>query len=161
MRKIMMLLALCSMSIALVSCGAKKENVGGETAAAVESKVEEVESAKAEEGETEETEETGSESQLESTLSDEQALAAVKEYCIESNPDLKDMLDSEDYTIYWEVESSEADEIVVLYRSYTGAEVRYYVDPVTGEAYVTEFVPGITEEEQRTDETLNVREYIR
>lgn len=143
MRKIMMLLALCSMSIALVSCGAKKENVGGETAAAVESKVEAVEA------------------KTEPALSDEQALEAVKEYCIESNPDLKDMLDSEDYTIYWEVESSEADEIVVLYRSYTGAEVRYYVDPVTGEAYVTEFVPGITEEEQRTDETLNVREYIR
>ena len=143
MRKIMMLLALCSMSIALVSCGAKKENVGGETAAAVESKVEAVEA------------------KPESTLSDEQALAAVKEYCIESNPDLKDMLDSEDYTIYWEVESSEADEIVVLYRSYTGAEVRYYIDPVTGEAYVTEFVPGITEEEQRTDETVNVREYIK
>ncbi len=143
MRKIMMLLALCSMSIALVSCGAKKEKVGGETAAAVESKVEAVEA------------------KPESTLSDEQALAAVKEYCIESNPDLKDMLDSEDYTIYWEVESSEADEIVVLYRSYTGAEVRYYVDPVTGEAYVTEFVPGITEEEQRTDETVNVREYIK
>ena len=160
MRKIMMLLALCSMSIALVSCGAKKENVGGETAAAVESKVASVE-AKTESAQAEETEETGSESQLESTLSDEQALAAVKEYCIESNPDLKDMLDSEDYTIYWEVESSEADEIVVLYRSYTGAEVRYYIDPVTGEAYVTEFVPGITEEEQRTDETVNVREYIK
>ena len=143
MRKIMMLLALCSMSITLVSCDAKKEKVGGETAAAVESKVEAVEA------------------KPESTLSDEQALAAVKEYCIESNPDLKDMLDSEDYTIYWEVESSEADEIVVLYRSYTGAEVRYYVDPVTGEAYVTEFVPGITEEEQRTDETVNVREYIK
>ena len=158
MRKIMMLLALCSMSIALVSCGAKKENVGGETAAAVESKVETVEAGQAEESETEET---GSESKPESALSDEQVLAAVKEYCIESNPDLKDMLDSEDYTIYWEVESSEADEIVVLYRSYTGAEVRYYIDPVTGEAYVTEFVPGITEEEQRTDETVNVREYIK
>jgi hypothetical protein len=37
---------------------------------------------------------------------------------------------------------------------------RYYIDPVSGEAYVTEFVPGVMEEEQRTGETLNVKNYL-
>ena len=39
--------------------------------------------------------------------------------------------------------------------------VRYYIHPVSGETYVTEFVPGITEEEKRTDETLNVKDYMK
>jgi hypothetical protein len=57
------------------------------------------------------------------------------------------------------VTTNEKDEIVVLFRSYTGSETRYYVDPVSGETYVTERVPGIIEDEQRTDESFNVRDY--
>ncbi len=53
------------------------------------------------------------------------------------------------------------DQIVVLFRSYTGALVRYYIDPASGETYVTEFVSGITPEEERTEETLNVKDYIK
>ena len=56
--------------------------------------------------------------------------------------------------------SSDDQEIVVLFRSYTGALIRFYIDPVSGETYVTEFVPGITPQEQRTEETLNIREYL-
>lgn len=96
---------------------------------------------------------------LESITSD-QALEAIKNYCVKQQPDLADMANSDDYTIYWEVESSDADKIVVLYRSYTGAQVRYYVDPKTGDVYVTEFMSGITEEEERTEETFNVKEYM-
>ena len=96
---------------------------------------------------------------LESITSD-QALEAIKNYCVKQQPDLADMANSDDYTIYWEVESSDADQIVVLYRSYTGAQVRYYVDPKTGDVYVTEFMSGITEEEERTEETFNVKEYM-
>ena len=49
---------------------------------------------------------------------------------------------------------------LVLFRSYTGAQNRYYIDPVSGEATVTELVPGIMDEEQRTDESLNVWDYL-
>ena len=66
------------------------------------------------------------------------------------------MAESDEYTIYWDVSTNDAGEIVVLYRSYTAAQIRYYVDPASGETYVTEQVPGIIDEEQRTDETLNV-----
>lgn len=93
-------------------------------------------------------------------ITEEQALGAIRNYCLENNPDLEDMLGSEDYTLYFDVSTNEEGQIVVLYRSYTGAQVRYYVDPDTGETYVTEFVPGITEEEERTEETLNVRDHM-
>ena len=55
----------------------------------------------------------------------EQALDAIKNYCFTNNPELKNMASSDEYTIYWNVTSNTANEIVVLYRSYTGAETLY------------------------------------
>ncbi len=95
----------------------------------------------------------------EHTLTDEQALAAIRQYCLNSNPDLEGIVNAGEYPVYWEIASSDATEIVVLYRSYTGALVRYYIDRATGETYVTEFVSGITPEEQQTEEHLNVWDY--
>ena len=95
-----------------------------------------------------------------STVSDEQALAAIKAYCYRSNPDLEAMVNAGEYPIFWEIAAADEQQVVVLFRSYTGAEVRYYIDRASGEAYVTEFVPGITPEEQRTEESLNVRDYL-
>ncbi len=96
----------------------------------------------------------------EGTLSDEQALSAIKEYCIAGNPDLEKIANAGEYPVYWDISSSDEREIVVLFRSYTGAMIRYYIDRATGDAYVTEFVPGITPQEERTDESLNVWEYV-
>ena len=75
-------------------------------------------------------------------------------------PELEDMVNAGETPIYWEVTSSSESEVVVLFRSYTGALIRYYVDPTSGETYVTEFVSGVMTEEQRTDETFNVRDYL-
>lgn len=36
------------------------------------------------------------------------------------------------------------------------AQIRYYINPTTGETYVTEYAEGITPEE----ESLNVRDYL-
>ncbi len=93
-------------------------------------------------------------------ITEDQACEAIKKYCIEGFPDLADMVDSDDYTIYWEASTTEDGEICVLYRAYTGALIRYYVNPETGDTYVTEQVPGIIDDEQKTDETLNVKDYI-
>ncbi len=92
-------------------------------------------------------------------LSDEQALSAVESYCYSMNPDLEGIVKDGKYPVYWEVASSDDNEIVVLFRSYTGAQIRYYIDRATGEAYSTEFVPGITTVEERSGESLNVWEY--
>lgn len=94
------------------------------------------------------------------TITEKQALNAIKKYCFDKNPNLKSMADSDEYTIYWDVNINDANEIVVLYRSYTAAEIRYYIDPASGETYVTELVPGIIDEEQRTEESFNIRDFL-
>lgn len=94
------------------------------------------------------------------TIADEQALAAIKNYCYISNPSLVDIVNEGQYAVSWEVSSSDENEIVVLYISYTGAQVRYYIDRNTGDTYVTEFVPGILDEEEQTDERFNVKDYF-
>lgn len=96
----------------------------------------------------------------ERTLSDGQARSAVRDYCLAENPDLADIVNAGEYPVYWEITSSDADQVVILFRSYTGAQKRYYVNRSTGETYVTEFVPGITTEETRTEESLNVWDYL-
>jgi len=93
-------------------------------------------------------------------LSDEEALSAVRAYCLDSNPDLEGIVNAGEYPVYWMVESSSEQQIVVLFRSYTGSETRYYIDRATGDARVTEFVPGITPEEMPSEESLNVWDYF-
>ena len=100
------------------------------------------------------------EPQGERAMSDVQACAAIERYCYASNPDLKGIVDSGEHPVSWQITEYSEEQIVILFRSYTGAEVRYYIDPVSGEAYSTEFVSGVTAEEQRTDETLNVWDYM-
>ncbi len=94
------------------------------------------------------------------SLSEEQILSAIKNYCYASNPVLEEIEKTEVYPVYWEIISRKNEEIVVLFRSYTGMQIRYYVDPATGETYVTELVPGISSEEQQTDESFNVKNYL-
>ena len=98
--------------------------------------------------------------QAESRITDEQAVSAVRNYCLAVNPELMNSVNAGDAPVYWDLSSSDENQIVVVFRSYTGALNRYYIDPVSGEAYVTEFVPGVMEEEQRTGETLNVKNYL-
>ena len=87
------------------------------------------------------------------TLTEDQALSAIMNYCCTLNPDLESIVKSGEYPAYWEISSGDESQIVVLFRSYTGALCRYYIDRTTGDTYVTEFVPGITDEEQRTEES--------
>ena len=93
-------------------------------------------------------------------ITDEQAVAAIRAYCLAADPTLEGIVNAGEYPVFWEVASSDGKEVVVLFRSYTGAESRYYIDRATGDAYVTEYVPGITPVEERTNETLNVRKYL-
>lgn len=96
----------------------------------------------------------------EQEITEEQAITAIQNYCYKSNPDLKNIVDEGQYQVYWDVASSDEKEIVILYRSYTAAQVRYYINRNTGDTYVTEFVLGITDEEERTGENFNVKDYF-
>lgn len=93
-------------------------------------------------------------------LTAEQALSAVQKYCYTVNPELEAIVESGEYPVCWDISSADKDEIVVVFRSYTGALTRYYIDPKSGDTYVTEFMHGISVEEERTGESLNVREYL-
>lgn len=179
MKKVIALIVCCSL-VTLAGCGSADETPAGvqvesipadENVQADETKADEIkadggeaEEVKADEAKADEVKADAEATQPESAkggaITEDQALEAVRQYCIEANPDLEEMAGSDDYTIYWDVTTNDSGEIVVLYRSYTGAEIRYYVDPESGEAYTTELVPGIIDEEQRTDETLNIRDYM-
>ncbi|MDC7278525.1 hypothetical protein NXH64_03310 [Butyrivibrio fibrisolvens] len=162
-KKLLVVMMSFGLMVSMAACGSSKDEdiIGGAdepTSIKLESTVFDKED-KEEETETSEveTEEAETESEV---ISEDQALEAVRAYCIEAIPDLKDMEGSEDFTTYWQVESSSEEQIVVLFRSYTGAQVRYYINPASGETYVTEFVQGITEEEEETGETFNIKDYI-
>lgn len=93
-------------------------------------------------------------------VEDELALSIIKNYCLSQNPDLQQIVDAGEYQVSWEIESSNEQQVVILFRSYTGALVRYYIDRATGDTYVTEFVPGITTEEQRTEESFKLWDQV-
>ena len=93
-------------------------------------------------------------------VSDDMALSAVKYYYYSNNPEMEAAEKDEEHPVRWEITSSDEKQILVVFTSYTGAELRYYVDRASGETYVTEFVPGVTAEEQRTEESFNVWDYI-
>lgn len=94
------------------------------------------------------------------SITDDEALNAIKNYCYENYPDVKELEESGEYEVYWNVESSDDKQIVVAFRSYTAAIVRFYIDSATGETYITEYVSGITDEEKPTGETFNVKDYF-
>lgn len=89
-------------------------------------------------------------------ITEEKAITAIQNYCFSNNLDLEKIVEEGKYPVYWDIISSDDNQIVVLFRSYTGAQNRYYIDRSTGDTYVTEFVPGIMDEEERTDESFNV-----
>ena len=93
-------------------------------------------------------------------ITDDAALSAIQNLCLEENPSIVDYLKEGEVPLYWVVESSDNKQIVVLYRSYTGSQTRYYIDRVSGETYVTELVPGIIDEETENGQTFNIRDYI-
>lgn len=53
------------------------------------------------------------------TISDDQALSAIRNYCLKNNPDLESVMNSQETPVYWDISSSDDKEIVVLFRSYT------------------------------------------
>ena len=98
--------------------------------------------------------------EIEYKISSAEAIDAVKKYNFESIPGLEEMTKSDDYTIYWDIASEDDNQIVGIFRSYTGSINRYYIDKKTGEVYETVQVPGIIDDEEKTGERLNIKDYI-
>lgn len=152
MNKKAMHVVLLSLMLTMIFCGCSKSTDAAETTVPVSNGTSVSQSGVG--GSTE------SETEMMGEMSDEQVICAVMNYCYTQNPDLERIVKAQEYPVYWEISSRNAHETVVLFRSYTGAQNRYYIDLTTGDTYVTEFVPGITAEEQRTDERFNIRDYL-
>jgi len=93
-------------------------------------------------------------------ITDEEAVLGVEQYCYEAFPDLKEGLDAGTYSVSWSVETSENEKAVVLFYSYTGSELRFYIDRASGETYVTEYMPGLSSAEEDTGVTFDIKDYI-
>ena len=96
----------------------------------------------------------------EKTINEDQALTAIQNYCCSNNSELEQYRNAKEGPVYWAVSSDENNQIVIVFRSYTGSINHYYIDTVTGDTYVTEMVPGITDGEQKTEEHFNVKDYL-
>lgn len=96
----------------------------------------------------------------EKTINEDQALTAIQNYCCSNNSELEQYRNAKEGPVYWAVSSDENNQIVIVFRSYTGSINHYYIDAVTGDTYVTEMVPGITDGEQKTEEHFNVKDYL-
>ena len=92
-------------------------------------------------------------------FTDEQALSAVRTYCLSINPELNDIVNSGEYQVSWEISLSGEQQLVILFKSYTGTDVRYYIDRASGAVYETEMNP-ITSTEEYTGVSFNVRNWI-
>ena len=149
MKKKALLVIMCCVALCLAACGKEVKNGPIPTPEGEPISIASSESAS-----------KPAEEKKAQKITEEEALGAITNYCFAQNPDLEGIIKSPDKTAYFDVTTDDAGMIVVTYRSYTAAIIRYYVDPQTGDTYVTEFVPGITDEEQRTDETLNVKDYM-
>lgn len=113
--------------------------------------------------ETSPTTETTSLSDLESDvldpLTDEQAMQGFTNYLYFKIKNLQKILDEDKTPCTWGISSSDKKTIVIMFKSNTGALLRYYIDRKTGKTYTTMYVVE-TNSYIRTRETLNVREYI-
>ncbi len=167
-RKVILPAILCA-AMLLSACGGEKaadssslfEQTGNETATGQEVSGESSEQKEAaDNGAGQEAEQKDTAGNASDILTEDQAYNAVINYNKAIGSGIDDELNSEGYTEYWDASTNENGEIVVLYRSYTGAQTRYYVNPTTGETYVTELVPGIIDEEQKNGETFNARDYL-
>ncbi|WP_026488974.1 hypothetical protein [Butyrivibrio sp. XBB1001] len=163
MRKSIVPVVLCAVAI-LTACGGSKTEEPASIFETVET-----EKAQQEADETKDPGQVADETPAQQTensgegveqITNEQAFNAVMNYCKSVNPDFSAEINTEGYTEYWDTTTDESGEILVIYRSYTGAQTRYHINPSTGEAYVTELVPGIIDEEQPTGETFNARDFL-
>lgn len=137
--------------IAAMACGCSGKNSEEETVAeSIETEVVVVEESALIEDDTAESEVVVS-----NPITDEMALDAIMNRCCLENPDFASL-----GADHWVIVSSTDSQVVVLFTSYTAAEIRYYIDRATGDTSVTDLVPGIIDEEQATDETFNVRDHL-
>ena len=107
-----------------------------------------------------ESEETSESSLDPNAITNSDAEKAIEKFIKLNYPDVNSYPDA----CYWGIDASKTNNetAVVLFRSYTGAHMTYYINRATGETYETSYLPNIDSEkpEERTGVTFNVRDYL-
>ncbi len=96
----------------------------------------------------------------EELITEQEALEAIKNYCFEKEPGLERAMADENSKAYFTVSTDENKLINVTYRGYTAVLVNYQIDPVSGDVYATDSIPGIREEAMSTGEEFNIKTYM-
>lgn len=92
-------------------------------------------------------------------LTDDEALTGFTNYLYFKIKNLQKILDEDKVPCTWGIASSDQKEIMIMFKSNTGALLRYHINRSTGKTYVTQYSVR-TNSYYRTKEKLNVREYI-
>ena len=94
-------------------------------------------------------------------MTKDQALSAVMAFCFEYYRMLNlEQKIADGYGVDFGPFSDERKDICIWFRSYTGSYEYFYIDPISGYTYVTEFMPLMDEGEKMTDITLNAWDYV-
>lgn len=92
-------------------------------------------------------------------LTDEEALSGFENYLYFKIKNLQKILDEDKVPCTWGIASSNKKEIMIMFRSNTGALLRYHINRNTGKTYVTQYAIQ-SNSYYRTRETLNIRDYL-
>ena len=92
-------------------------------------------------------------------LTDEEAMTGFTNYLYFKIKNLQKILDEDKVPCTWGIASSNKNEIMIMFKSNTGALLRYHINRNTGKAYVTQY-SVISNSFYRTKETVNIRSYI-
>lgn len=102
---------------------------------------------------------TPSETEPSKPLTDEEALEGFENYLYFKIKNLQKILDEDKVPCTWGIATSSKNEIMIMFKSNTGALLRYHINRKSGKTYVTQYSVE-SNSYYRTRETLNVREYI-
>lgn len=92
-------------------------------------------------------------------LTDELALTGFTNYLYHKVKNLQDILDERKYPCTWGISSSNERQILIMYKSHTGALYRYHIDRKTGKTYATRYYVE-TNSYRKIKESFNVRDYV-
>ena len=91
------------------------------------------------------------------TITQAIAYEAIKNYCDENY--FSNATEDERSMMYVDIGDETEIEYKIIFRSYTGSFIYFYVNKLTGIARVVDFVPLLDIEEESG--TINIRDYIK
>lgn len=157
-KSVIVFLLVFGMSAMLIGCGTKNEKASG-TSAPSNSENNESQNNESQKDETQKDDSQNNESQKDESqnkITAEMAYEGVNNYC-HSEYDWSAAEENTDIMYVEKGEETET-EYQVVFRSYTGAFVYFYVDKSSGSTRLVEYVPNLDIEEEAG--TINIYDYL-